>query len=283
MPIRNALRSVVAAGIARLPDVRGRGRATLLIDRLLTDPSDPSSYETVGRINGNFRFAFDLRPWGQKFAYYYREWESDYIRTLRALYRGGWFVDVGSSLGLYVVSLSDVIRAAGGRIASIEPVPFNKTRQEVNVRLNGIDDLVEYADVALGAEAGRVFLVADPIRADNNAFIHSAGDIEVPVVTLDQLSHDRKWRPIGAIKMDVEGYEPRVIDGARETIARDRPPILAEFNRERMAINGFTIDDSWNFLRQVGYRAFRLERGHLQPIDAPGEHQNLFFLPEPRT
>src|ERR1043166_1808635 len=128
--MRNALRAVVAAAIARMPDMRGRGRVTLLLDRLLTDSADPRSYETIGELNGGFRFAFDLRPWGQKFAYYYRSWEADYVRVLRGLYRGGWFVDVGSSLGLYVVSLSDLVRAAGGRIASIEPIPFNKRRQE---------------------------------------------------------------------------------------------------------------------------------------------------------
>jgi FkbM family methyltransferase len=280
MRTRDAVRSAVAAGIALLPDVRGRGRVTLFIDRLLTNPNDPRSYETIGRINGGFRFAFDLRPWGQKFAYYYRSWEPDYVATLRTLYSGGWFVDVGSSLGLYVVSLSDLVRAARGRIASIEPVPFNKRRQEVNVRLNGIEDLVEYADVALGAEPGSVFLAVDPTHADNNAFISREGDVEVPVVTLDQLCRDRGWRGIGAIKMDLEGYEPRVIEGGRETIARERPPILAEFNRERMAINGFTIDDSWNFLGSLGYRAFRLERAHLIAIDAPERHQNLFFVPE---
>ncbi|HEY2090743.1 MAG TPA: FkbM family methyltransferase [Thermoanaerobaculia bacterium] len=280
---RNALRSVVAATIARLPDARGRGRLTLLLDRLLTDATDPRSYETTGELNGGFRFAFDLRPWGQKFAYYYRSWEADYVRALRGLYRGGRFVDVGSSLGLYVVSLSDLVRAAGGRIASIEPIPFNKHRQEVNVRLNGIEDLVDYADVALGAEPGRVFLAVDPAHADNNAFISTEGDVEVPVVTLDQLCRDRGWSGIGAIKMDVEGYEPKVIEGGRETIERERPPILAEFNRERMAINGFTIDDSWSFLHRVGYRAFRLDRGKLVPLDDPGQHQNLFFVPKERT
>lgn len=280
--MRNALRSVVAAAMARLPDIRGRGRVTLLLDRLLTDSNDPRSYETIGELNGGFRFAFDLRPWGQKFAYYYRSWEADYVSELRRLYRGGWFIDVGSSLGLYVVSLSDLVRAADGRIASIEPIPFNKRRQEANIRLNAIEDLVDYADVALGAEPGRVFLAVDPMHADNNAFISTEGDVEVPVVTLDHLCRDRGWSGIGAIKMDVEGYEPKVIEGAHETIARERPPILAEFNRERMAINGFTMEASWSFLRSLGYRAFRLERKRLVPLDDPREHQNLFFVPEER-
>lgn len=252
----------------------------LLLDRLLTDTSDPRSYETGGTLNGGVPFHFDLRPWGQKFAYYYRQWERDYISTLTSLYRGGWLVDVGSSLGLYVVCMAGAVRSAGGRIASIEPVPFNAERQKINIELNGVADLVEVAGVALGSAPGHVFLAVDPSHADNNAFINSEGGIEAEVVTLDALASRRKWSPIGAIKIDVEGYEPEVLAGATETIARDRPVLLAELNRERMAINGFTIDRSWTLLRDLGYRAYVLDRGRLLQITDPGSHENLFFVPE---
>jgi hypothetical protein len=48
------------------------------------------------------------------------------------------------------------------------------------------------------------------------------------------------------MKIDVEGYEPMVIEGARRTIKKDQPVILVEFNRERMDINGFSIDGAWD-------------------------------------
>lgn len=277
--MRNAIRALLPPVISRLPGVRGRGRMTLLLDRLLTDAGDPRSYETTGTLNGGVRFHFDLRPWGQKFAYYYRAWEHDYISTMRSLYRGGWFVDVGSSLGLYVVCLAEAVRARGSRIASIEPVPFNRERQQVNVALNGAEELVEYADVALGAGPAVVRLSVDPAHADNNAFVSDAGDVAVEVVAFDALCERRGWQGIGAMKIDVEGYEPMVIEGARTTIARDRPVILAEFNRERMAINGFTIEPSWQFLHGLGYRAFILAHGRLLPIDEPALHENIFFVP----
>ena len=277
--MRKAIRTLLPPFLSRLPDVRGRGRMTLLIDRLLTDEKDPDSYNTIGILNGNVRFQFDLRPWGQKFAYYYRSWESNAISTFRALYRGGWFIDVGSSLGLYVVCMADVVRARGGRIAAIEPVPFNRDRQNINVALNNAQDLVEYAAVALGSEPGQIRLAVDPLHADNNAYFSDDGDVEVEVVTLDALCASRRWSPVGAIKMDVEGYEPKVFEGARETVTRDRPVILAEFNRERMAINGFSIAPSWDFLHGNEYRAYVLERGYLQQIDDPGSHENLFFIP----
>jgi FkbM family methyltransferase len=277
--MRNRIRALLPPVISRLPDLRGRGRMTLFFDRFLTDSSDPRSYETIGTLNRGVRFHFDLRPWGQKFAYYYRAWEQDYISTLRSLYRGGWFIDVGSSLGLYVVCMAETVRSHGGRIASIEPVPFNRERQQVNVNLNGAEDVVELADVALGSGPAVVRLKVDPEHADNNAFINEEGDVEVEVVAFDTLCEQRGWRPIGAMKIDVEGYEPMVIDGARKTIARDRPTILAEFNRERMAINGFSIEPSWQFLQTLGYQAYVLAQGRMLPIREPALHENMFFVP----
>jgi len=276
---KHAIRAVMPAILSRVPDVRGRGRMTLLLDRFLTDEHDPGSFQTVGRINGGFPFALDLRPWGQKFAYYYRSWEADLLRVLKELYRGGWFIDVGSSLGLYVVCMSDVVRAHGGRIASIEPVAFNLDRQLRNIALNGIADLVDCVSVALGSKAGSVRLAVDPLRADNNAIVTADGDVAAEMTTLDALSSARKWTGIGAIKMDVEGYEPKVIEGARDFIAREHPPILAEFNRERMDINGFSMDEPWDFLDAQGYLAYRLESGRLRRIESPQRYENLFFIP----
>jgi FkbM family methyltransferase len=277
---RKAVRAALPAILSRLPDVRGRGRVTLLLDRVLTDEREPQSFQTVGQLNGGFPFAFDLRPWGQKFAYYYRCWEADLVRALKGLYRGGWFIDVGSSLGLYVVCMSDRVRAQGGRIASIEPVPFNLDRQMQNIALNGIGDLVDCVSIALGAEAGSVRLSVDPLGADNNAIVTPDGAISVEMMTLDRLCSTREWKGIGAIKMDVEGYEPKVIAGGRDVIARERPPILAEFNRERMAINGFSMEEPWDFLRAQGYEAYRLESGRLRRIESPQRFENLFFVPK---
>jgi FkbM family methyltransferase len=266
--------------LANTPAFRGKGRITLAIDRVLTNARDPHSFQTIGVLNGRFPFHFDLRPWGQKFAYYYGEWESELIEPFRRLYRGGIFVDVGSSLGLYVVCMSDLVRQAGSRILSIEPVPHNLQRQKLNVALNGIDDLVEYIEVCLGATHGVVHLVADEMGGDNNAFIADAGGIACEVLPLDELAEERGWGPIGAMKIDVEGYDPLVIEGARGRITRDRPLLLVEFNRERMAINGLTIEPAWNLLRGLGYNAFRIEKGTLRPVIDPAAYENLFFVPE---
>jgi FkbM family methyltransferase len=273
--VRRAVRSV----LSHTPHFRGKGRITLAIDRVVTDANDPQSYMTTGVLLGRFPFQFDIRPWGQKFAFYYGEWERDLIVSFRRLYRGGLFVDVGSSLGLYVVCMSDIVRAAGERIVSIEPVARNLARQCENVALNTIGDLVDYIPVCVGSQRGVVHLVADETGGDNNAFIATPGGIASEVVPLDELAAERNWPRIGAMKIDVEGYDPLVIEGARARIERDRPILLVEFNRERMAINGLSIQPAWTFLRSLGYRAFRAEGDALVPLSEPGPYENLFFVP----
>jgi len=275
----DALRRGARVVLSHTPYFRGKGRITLAVDRVLTDANDPASYNTTGLLLGRFPFHLDLRPWGQKFAFYYGDWERELIVAFRNLYRGGLLVDVGSSLGLYVVCMSDLVRSAGGRIVSIEPVPRNLSRQHENILLNAIGDLVDVVPICAGAERGVVHLVADEIGGDNNAFIAASGGIACDVVPLDELAAEQNWPRIGAMKIDVEGYDPLVIEGARGRIERDRPILLVEFNRERMAINELSIEPEWTFLRALGYRAFRVEGDALIPLPEPGACENLFFVP----
>jgi FkbM family methyltransferase len=275
--MRNAIRSLLPPILSRLPRFRGIGRITLALDALLTDRADPASYMVEGVLNGGCRFLFDLRGWGQKFAYYYRDLEREYVDALRRLYDGGIFVDVGSSVGLYAVCMAGVVRARGGRIAAFEPVPFNRERQRTNIALNKANDLVDVYPFALGAADAVLRMAGDPSHADNNAFLTASGDIEVEVRRLDDLAS--AWPRIGLMKIDIEGYEPEMLKGARATIERDRPIVFAEFNRERMAINGFTMDETWRWFTERGYRFCILCGGKLAELDAPGEHENLFILP----
>jgi len=276
---RNEIRDAVGGLIAASPNFRGRGRMTLILDRLLTDPVNPDSYITTGELNDGSRFVFDLRPWGQKFAYYYRNWERDHVRTLRRLYKGGAFLDAGSSLGIFVVGMGNAVSEHGGRILSFEPVPFNLERQRVNISLNGLQDVVDIFPFALGASGGVLRLTTDPLMADNNAFVTLDGNLEVPVRSLDEVARTEHLPRIGMMKMDVEGYEPAVLVGAEERIEKDRPILFAEFNRERMEINRFEMSKSWEFLRSLGYECHRLEGGRLRQLREPGEHENVFFLP----
>jgi FkbM family methyltransferase len=59
----------------------------------------------------------------------------------------------------------------------------------------------------------------------------SPGTIPVEVVRGDDFFAANRLPPISILKMDIEGYEAKALDGLRETIRRDRPPILLEIGR----------------------------------------------------
>lgn len=103
-------------------------------------------------------------------------------------------------------------------------------------------------------------------------------ELPVKVVRLD----DEALGDVGFMKIDVEGHEYRVIDGAREVLARCRPNLLVEIlegrgNRKTVAENA-TV----RLLDELGYEIYVFARGALRPLsEAPlsQDVMNYIFLP----
>jgi hypothetical protein len=88
----------------------------------------------------------------------------------------------------------------------------------------------------------------------------------VPVKVLDKELADRGGRRVGFIKIDMEGAEYCVFQGARELLRRDRPVILSEvFDAQLRAISGVDAVAYVEFLTGFGYRCVALDEGG--PVD----------------
>ncbi len=70
---------------------------------------------------------------------------------------------------------------------------------------------------------------------------------------------------VGFIKIDVEGFEQEVIEGARATIARDRPVILVEMEERFL---GYPIEDAIGRVVELGYRGLALLDGQLVDLSS---------------
>jgi len=137
---------------------------------------------------------------------------------------GGNFIDVGANIG-YFTCLMAKLAGPAGRVLAFEPEPGNVALLEHNVRINGLSN-VEVHACALGASDGLARL---GIYKAGNRGRHSLVDpgsctsfIEVPVRKLDDLAMKpgegaTSW---SLMKIDVEGYEAFVFDGASETLSR---------------------------------------------------------------
>ena len=123
------------------------------------------------------------------------------------------FVDVGANSGSYTVLAS---AAVGARSTAFEPVPAAFQRLEANVRLNNIAARVSCHNLGLAGTPGMLRFTSGS-DTTNHAVAEGEQDpssIEVRVTTLDEaLAH----APL-LIKIDVEGYETPVINGAIDTL-----------------------------------------------------------------
>lgn len=171
--------------------------------------------------------------------------EDESIEAWReALKGGGIALDVGSYTGLY----SMVAIGAGADMAyAFEPNPVVFDRLSDNLEANGITAVLA-SNVAVGSRPGTVKM--DNINGRPK--LTSAGRVikggDTPMVVIDKAipgDHNVK-----AMKIDVEGAEPDVIEGAAETIARCKPMMIVEVLTHDMTHKVV------NLLESLGYNDF---------------------------
>lgn len=84
--------------------------------------------------------------------------------------------------------------------------------------------------------------------------------VEVPCITIDSLVDEK----IGIIKIDVEGHELAVLEGARALLVRDTPTLLVEVEDRHRAD---AVSSVCAFLQGLDYEGLFLLDGRLQPVD----------------
>lgn len=133
------------------------------------------------------------------------------------------------------------------RVFAFEPVPASYKMANMNIRLNGIDN-VQVFNEAIGAVEGNLSMPVDTpgsssFSSSEKSNIHSEA-VRIPIRTLDSIVRDFELE--GAVlKMDCEGCEYEVIPNANDDTLRCFTQIILEYHRgaqgllERLTDSGF--------------------------------------------
>ena len=184
------------------------------------------------------------------------------------------FVDVGANIGSYTVLAS---AHCGANTVSIEPVPETFSHILANISLNGIEQKVDVMNIAVGAVNGLVKMTAD-LDSTNRIVTNHDGTrkmIEVPLRTLDDILAGRSP---ALIKIDVEGYEAAVIDGAQRTLA---DPALKAIIIELMGTSkkyGFSNAKVHEALMTQGFAPYSYLPFQRKLIPNQGYTQNTIYI-----
>lgn len=177
--------------------------------------------------------------------------------------------DLGAHHGFYTLLAANLVGPTG-KVIAFEPSPSERRKLIWHIRLNRCRQ-VKVEPFAVSDSEGTMKLY---LTKDNSANSLSTPEISpvvsevtVQVTSLDKYCKCNDINRIDLIKMDVEGAELLVLQGAQWVLSALRPVIITEINRHTMARFGYTPTDLVAFLERHGYR--------LQPID--GEENAVAF------
>lgn len=229
-PLAAAYRSLVPLRLrAPLWHFRSASRAYFSAGRWAYREQLFDFYKSVGKFRPvvqlpvGLRLTVDLRDEGVGRPIFLNE-QYEPAETLfltQELRQGGVFVDIGANIG-YFTTLASRLVGPGGRVIAFEPDPDHCELLRRNLQLNAACNVI-VRNEALGDErqTGRLF------RSESNFGDHrvAAGgelraSIPIAINRFDRASEELRLARVDFIKIDVQGYEPRVIAGMGDSLER---------------------------------------------------------------
>jgi FkbM family methyltransferase len=214
--------------------------------------------------------------------------------VLAYLRPSGVAIDIGANLGEWTLPLAHAVGRAG-RVLAIEPAPRAADSLAKTFAANALThvELIRCAvDDHDGTAEFAVPIVTSARTDTGTARIGPAASgyegLTVALRSLDSLTAERRLDRIDLIKIDVEGHERQVLDGAQATLARCRPVLVVETGHEAEGDRGAIHDR----LGGLGYRMLGVlldfgmaEAGWpayiaAEPPFRPGDAHNLLLVPE---
>ena len=181
----------------------------------------------------------------------------------RYLKPGDTVVDVGANIGDLALTAS-VLVGAGGKVYCIEAHPRTYRFLRNNVALNKFTNM-DLLNLALGDKDSEIRF-SDMRDDDQNRVSENGSGIAVKMMRLDDVSIPE--HSVELLKIDVEGYEKFVLEGARRTLERV-DCIYFESYEARFNKYKYSCGDVISLLENSGFRLFRLAASDaIVPVDS---------------
>lgn len=238
-----------------------------------------------------------LKPWnvslylpakfrrvGSTMIYIAREYyEPELLILNKLLSPGDVFIDGGANLGVFTAVASSIV-GESGRVLAFEPAEESYSLLEKNAALNKQNNVSLYP-IALSNLIGETKLH----HIDNAPTSYSlGGDPEaadefetIKTTTLDKVVEDNHIHKIDVLKLDVEGAEELVLEGARASLEKFMPIVIFEIRKlatDRMDLDRY---GAWNILEDMDYELYKVRSrtNDLVKLESPPSDGNYVAIP----
>jgi FkbM family methyltransferase len=282
----------------KLPPFKGKVRVEKELRKILGLDNHHILETIVLNDPVSYRATLDLHSWHEFLASIDGGYEGDTVRFLARCYdRRGCFLDIGANIGLIGLPFAACIDPSNlpeaPFVFCIEAVRSNFERLVHNIQLNqrqrsivaiaaGVGEREKTVEIQVegnlkdGAGTGTANILSDGTN-------HPCERIALTITTLDKLYETGKIPDhCSLIKIDVDGYDLFVLQGARKLLSCERPIVFGEFNSHCLAWHGHSPIDVANYVEQFDYRVFfkSTEAWRFIPIGEHKPDQDLLLVPK---
>ena len=204
-------------------------------------------------------------------AIFFNVYEKSEIKFIKSIsFKGMKVIDIGANIGYYTTLLS---QEAGdkGLILAIEPdlESFKYLSRSINSLEN--KNVLSFPIAASNLRQKLPLYISKDNRGDNRLYQNNQkrDHFLVDCLTIDELSFQTKIESFDLIKIDVQGYEPKVFQGMKKTIRSSKNlTILTEFWPKGIIQAGESPVNFLRTLRKMKLKLFELKKnGSLVPLN----------------
>lgn len=214
-------------------------------------------HKGISRKINNYAVRFPAK-W---FRYFEADYEQENVAFLTKTCKEGMVViDIGAHLGLMSVIIAKLI-GKHGKLYSFEPTPKTFEILKKIIHINDCDNIVTPFNKAVSNFVGLVDFFVDENEGSNaNSLvgrkdkIRSAQKIEVN--TLDNCVAELKLEKLDLIKIDAEGSELDVLNGAKNTIENFKPILILAIHPSLIKNNGQSLEAIFDVLVNFNYTIY---------------------------
>lgn len=249
--------------ILRRTFFRGQDR---LFNYLFTHQKLKKQAIVVKPLAGNFQINCDTSTWIGGKIVYTGDYEPELKKVFKSLiHSGDQVLDIGANIGFHTLYFAQLVGNKGS-VTAFEPVPHNYEVLKINIGLNGFTHINAHP-IALSNKKEQISIDAD-VKSNNpgayNLF-KKDGNTLINCLVGDDVIGNQK---VDFIKIDVEGYESFVLDGLLETIKKNQPKIIFEYDKHYHQKTGRSEDYIFSLLASLGYRFKFIHRNGLKNIES---------------
>jgi FkbM family methyltransferase len=223
----------------------------------------------------------DLSYWPDRTTYFLGRWHDAHLMLFASQHikPTDTVLDVGANRGEFSLFASTLAR----QVIAFEPNPKMVSVLQRDIARNSVTN-IRVEPFGLGNENSSAALYVPKHNSGEASFCDNGGE---QVTAKIRRGDDLGLAP-NFIKIDVEGFEPLVLDGLRKTIATHRPVIVTEIVRSNLEHIGSSPEDIQRTMRSLRYTGYRLSlkgsragmSSDLLPFDANAASFDAAWLPD---